>query len=127
MQGKRFVQGCLALLLTLPAWAADPLEPPRFVSGGVGDEELAALQAVKPQYNLQLMTTEKSGGYLAGVKVTIQDGKGQTVLDTVTTGPYLFVQLPDGRYQLSADYDGKVVKRAVGVHGQKARTLHLTW
>ncbi|HSC78893.1 MAG TPA: carboxypeptidase-like regulatory domain-containing protein [Chitinolyticbacter sp.] len=123
----RFVQGCLAMLLVLPAWSADPQEPPRFVSGGVGEEELASLQAVKPQYNLQLMTTEKSGDYLAGVKVAIQDGKGQTVLDTVTTGPYLFVQLPDGHYQLSADYDGKVVKRAVSVRGQKARTLHLTW
>ncbi|WP_255987439.1 carboxypeptidase-like regulatory domain-containing protein [Chitinolyticbacter albus] len=127
MERMRFVQGLLAALLVAPAWSLDPMAPPRFVSGGVGDEELGALQAVRSQYNLQLLMTEKSGAYLSGVKVEVRDGKGQTLLDTTTTGPYLFAQLPDGRYQLVASLDGQTQQRAVSVQGNKARSVHLTW
>ncbi|UXY14163.1 hypothetical protein N8I74_12630 [Chitiniphilus purpureus] len=116
--------GLLLALVGTTAWAA---QTPEFVTGGIGDEESSALQAVKPQYNLHLLLTEKSGAYLSGVQVTIADRHGSTVLDTQAKGPYLWVKLPQGTYRVSATLDGATLDRTVNIKGQRTSTVHLTW
>ncbi|GLS03207.1 hypothetical protein GCM10007860_03500 [Chitiniphilus shinanonensis] len=121
------IYGALCLALSAPLFAADATAQPNFVTGGVGDEELASLNAVKPQYNVRLLLTQKDGAYVAGVPVTVVDRKGTTILESESKGPYFFVQLPDGNYRISATYEGKTLARTVSVKGNAARNVHFAW
>jgi len=65
-----------------------------FVSGGVGGEEQNALQAMKADYNLNLLfSVQGTGEYLSDVKVTITDTSGNVFLETVADGPKLFAKI----------------------------------
>jgi hypothetical protein len=85
-----------------------------FVSGGVTQSEIADIRTKQPFFNLSLLTAAKgSGAYLAGVRVRIMDGKGQSVLETEMDGPYLLVDLQPGKYQLEATNEGETQKRTL--------------
>lgn len=80
-----------------------------FLSGGIGSDEAAAVKAESSRYALTLLFATRSGGkevFLSSVPVTIRDASGNAVLDTVTEGPYLLVNLVPGRYQVGASHDG---------------------
>ena len=75
-----------------------------FASGGNSQEEQAVLRADRLRYSFWLTTAARgSGAYLANVKVRIVavDG-GKQVLDQVMDGPWLFADLPLGRYEVEA-------------------------
>jgi hypothetical protein len=78
-----------------------------FVSGGAGDEDRAALKAVESQYNLRLLFAARGGDYLAGIGVTLADGGGNSVLDTVADGPIFYAHVPPGRYKLTVSNQGQ--------------------
>jgi len=73
----------------------------QMVSGGIG-EEMDALKSVENQYNLKLLFTEANGMYLADLPVSIKDKHGEIVVDTVTKGPLLLLNLPQGTYKVTA-------------------------
>jgi hypothetical protein len=75
-----------------------------YASGGAGDEELEALRAERLKYSFWLTTAaRRSGAYLAGVRVRISEAEGsRRVLEHVMTGPWLFADLPLGRYEIEA-------------------------
>ena len=103
---------------TLPIYQIGDI---RFISAGVGLEER---KASYPQYSLKLVFAQAGGAFLSGVSVTIQDKSGNEIVgisgDQVT-GPWLFVDLKTGTYQVTAvRSDGTAVKRTV--HVQKGRT-----
>jgi hypothetical protein len=96
-----------ALLMAIPAamaagMAAAPAPAgaaPRFITGGVSEEEREAILHDAASYNLWLVLAEQGTGYyLADVRVTVSDAGGRTVVDTLTDGPWLFAQLPPGHY-----------------------------
>ena len=98
------------------------------ISGGVGYDERAHLEAVKPQYNLRLLfAISGAGSYLSGVKVRIQDARGNAVLETVSNGPWFFAQLPPGAYTLTLDNQGQVQQRSVNVLPQRATVENVYW
>lgn len=98
------------------------------ISGGVGTDERANLEAVKSQYNLRLLfAISGAGSYLSGVKVLIQDARGQTALEAVSNGPWFFAQLPPGAYTLTLDNQGQVQKRAVNILPQRATEENVYW
>jgi hypothetical protein len=109
------------ILFSLPTLAQEPAIQPQtqgevtFVSGGVGIQELAELQAMRADYNLSLLFSERNGDYLSDVKVRITDTRGNTFLETVSNGPKLFVKLPSGRYTVIAELDGKRFDKTVTV------------
>jgi hypothetical protein len=77
-----------------------------YVSGGVGQSELAALTEEKNSYSFWLTTAAKgSGSYLAAVRVRIvKADTRQPVLEHTMDGPWLFAALPIGRYEVEASY-----------------------
>jgi hypothetical protein len=77
-----------------------------YVSGGVGHSELTALYEEKKRYSFWLTTAAKrSGSYLAAVQVRILNARTrQPVLEHTMDGPWLFVALPVGRYDVEASY-----------------------
>ena len=78
----------------------------RFVAGGVGLEESEPLKAMAPSFPLTIVVASPTGAYLADTHVTIQDARGQPVLDTQLYSPYLLVDLLPGRYDIEATHRG---------------------
>ena len=141
--GTRPAPGSLPAPYPAPAVPAHALAPPPpspapaapvstatvpHISGGVGYDERAHLEAVKSQYNLRLLfAISGAGSYLSGVKVLIQDARGQTALETVSNGPWFFAQLPPGAYTLTLDNQGQVQKRSVNILPQRATEENVYW
>ena len=110
-----------------PAAPASAGSVPHF-SGGVGHDERTRMEAVKSQFNLRLLfAISGAGSYLSGVKVLIQDTQGNTLLDTVSNGPWFFAQLPPGTYNITLDNQGQVQKRQVSIPPQRATEEKVYW
>ncbi len=99
-----------------------------FVSGGVGGDERAALQAIRGDYNLNLLFSEKgTGEYLSEVNVVIKDAGGNTLLETRSEGPMLFARLKPGHYSISADWDGHTINKMANISSQHKTSLAFAW
>lgn len=77
-----------------------------FLSGGVGQREREILKEMGKDYSLKVIFSNKMGEYLADVVVKILDQDENTILITVSNGPWLFVDLPAGIYNLEASFGG---------------------
>ena len=98
-----------------------------YVSGGVGADEKAEMEALRGSYNLQLLFALRRGEYLSGVRVAITDGSGHAVLDAVSDGPMFFVNLQPGAYKINAELDGRGLEKTVNVGSRKATRVNLLW
>jgi len=100
-----------------------------FVSGGIGFCEAQEMRRIAPNFQLELMMVKKTPDYetyLASIPVVITDGKGSSIIETVTKGPFLLANLPTGRYEISADYNGEVKSRRVTV-SKKHQRIVFVW
>ena len=98
-----------------------------YVSGGVGDESIDRLNMMVSEFNLKLVFAMKSGEYVSGVNVMINDTKGKTILDTTSEGPWLLTRLPAGNYQIVASFAGKAEMRQVAVGTNQLKTVDFRW
>lgn len=100
----------------------------RYFSAGVGLEER---MAEYPPFPLKLVFTAGGKPFLAGVSVTIQPlkgGKSLTIPEEQVEGPWLFVDLASGQYDVVAAYGGRTqVLKGVSVEAGKQKTLYLRW
>jgi hypothetical protein len=82
----------------------------------------------KEGYKLQLVfATQKSGEYVANVKVMISDAKGETLIDVVSDGPGFYAKLPVGHYKISAENRGTLQGRSIDVTGHNINRYVLYW
>ena len=100
----------------------------RYFSAGIGLDER---QAEYPPFALKLVFTAGGKPFLTGVTVTIQGPKGTDKIvipgDRVT-GPWLFVDLPAGTYDISAvQADQTQTMKAIKVDRGKITVVHLRW
>lgn len=119
--------------LTLGAWFPAALATERgiapsgvaWASGGVSHSELQDLHAHRQNYTFWLTTAAlKSGAHLADVQVRIQrigSHSDAPMLSCTMAGPWLFANLPPGRYVVEARYqaDGQAAQVRRGI-----TTLH---
>ncbi len=99
-----------------------------YISGGVGYDERARMEAAKSQYNLRLLfAISGSGSYLSAVKVRIQDPRGATLLDATSNGPWFYAQLPPGAYVLTLDNQGQIQTRNIRITPQGATVENIYW
>lgn len=100
-----------------------------YLSGGVGSDESTAIKSEMGNYPLVLEfagKTNTGNDYLADIPVQISDAHGTVVLDTSTRGPFMLISLPNGRYTVTATYNGSEVRRVVSVAaGAHARELFI--
>ncbi len=100
----------------------------RYFSAGVGLEER---RASYPPFSLKLVFTAGGRPFLTGVDVTIQPTNGDPAIHIGrerVEGPWLFVDLPSGVYDISAaqgEYRQEL--KGITLEAGKQRTAHLRW
>ena len=98
-----------------------------YISGGVGADAREELLAKEKEYNLKIIAAEKSGDYLANVKVVIESARKEQVLDTTMEGPILLAKLAPGTYTIRATSDGQMLTRTVTIPAQGLRQVDFRW
>jgi len=78
-----------------------------FMSGGVGREERQQMVKMAQGYDFKLAFADRNGNYLSAVKVSLYDELGREILRTTTAGPWLYVDLPGGKYDLKASFGNR--------------------
>jgi hypothetical protein len=123
--------GTMAAMVTGPAGSGIMIEEGTkdtvpYESGGVGIEERAVMKQNINNYNLRLILATDKGLYLAYIPVEIRTPGGKTVFKMKSNGPWLFVKLPEGEYEVMASYKNqeKTWKTQIGMSPQ---TVELTW
>jgi len=117
----------------IPASSPAPVQAPMaltgssvpFISGGVGEESMAAITAQEKSYNLKLMLVGQSGRYLSHVRITITDQSNQGVLMTTSEGPVLLANLPNGLYKIKAQKNGQTVEQTFVIRKSKLNTIYI--
>jgi hypothetical protein len=98
-----------------------------YVTGGVGQDEVAAFRGLASGYNMRATFTTGSGEYLSGVVVQVSRPDGTVVFNATSDGPYLFARLPQGRYRLTASLDGAQRSRELYVPARGAVRVTMVW
>ena len=134
MKRLLYILGLSYYLISVQAFAQEFMPEPQtqndvtFVSGGVGETERNAMEAMKSDYNLDLLFAVKgTGEFVADVNVRIADAQGNTLVETVADGPFLFARLKPGRYAVLAEKDGHVVRQNARISGGKRASLAFYW
>lgn len=135
MTSKTVVQAILlgaALGLTVPGFAQDM--PPTqtsngvtFVTGGIGQGRIEAFRKAASDYNLRATFTAPGGAFMADVNVTLNDAQGNTLVTTITQGPFFYAQVPPGRYELTAAYGSQSFQRKLEVNQGGAATAEIVF
>jgi hypothetical protein len=86
----------------IPPPAAQQQGDVTYLSGGVTIEERKVMRPMARDYNLKLEFANGKGQYLADVKVAVKDAKGNVVFAGVSSGPWLYMAVPAGTYEVSA-------------------------
>jgi hypothetical protein len=81
----------------------------------------------RPEHNVKLVFALNTGNYVADVGVKVKDAKGQTVIDGVSDGPWLYAKLPPGHYTATATYNGQSVTRQFSVGSSGQRVAYFRW
>ena len=78
-----------------------------YLSGGVGADERLALEERAKGFSLKLVFAATDGSYVADVKLEIADVKSAAIISTTSTGPWFYIQLPPGIYDVKATFAGQ--------------------
>lgn len=135
MASKTLVRAVLfgaALGFTVPGLAQDM--PPTqtsngvtFVTGGIGQSRIEAFRKAAPDYNLRATFTAPGGAFMADVNVTLKDAQGNTLVTTITEGPFFYAQVPPGRYELTAAFGNQSFQRKLEVSQVAAATAEIVF
>lgn len=102
----------------------------RFLTGGIGADEARAMRERRSKYPLTLTFAQKAGQanqFLSRVLVEISRDDGAQLLCATSEGPYLFVDLPAGKYRVVAASKGQVLERKVDLAADSHADLTLLW
>ena len=114
------------------AWADDMPEAHQqgdivYISGGIGSGEVEALALVKKDYNLHITSTDSTGHYVGGSRMTISNAKREMLIDIVAQGPLFYARLPNGRYTIESFNASASKKQSVSIANGKPARVHFTW
>jgi hypothetical protein len=133
--GVMFTAVVIAVVIGVPAWVLaagfdlpvpiQKYENVSYYSGGVGVEERSQLPQLYP---LKVVFKTDRGHMLSDADVTMS-ARGKTVFrGRADNGPWLFVDLPPGAYDIEAVLNGKTRSaKGVRLEAGKKRTVVLTW
>ena len=109
--------GAWLLLGAFVVQAADEVEAPKihkqggstYATGGIGEAQRKALFKIAPKFPIQLIfEVEGEQTDIGGVKVTLTDQSGNSLIEAVSEGPYFYMNPPaGGRFIIDAEYKGE--------------------
>lgn len=97
-----------------------------YVSGGVPDEQLPAIEQARDSYPLQIELYQKAGPkseYTADAEIRIKNSKDEIVVDDKSEGPFFLVRTPPGTYEVEAVLNGKSITQRAVVPAKGSRRL----
>jgi hypothetical protein len=103
-----------------------------WLSGGIGETQAHAFRQEARHYPLALEFVLVPAGkhakaeFTADIPVTIRDAHGKVVLSATSAGPFMLLKLPEGRYTVLAEHEGKKLERHVVV-GRAHHRLVFEW
>jgi hypothetical protein len=99
-----------------------------YLNGGIGADEQATMRRVAKEFPLRIVFSEgKDGAFLADIPMVISDSTGNSILALRAAGPMLYVILPQGRYKVSARFNGVTRAQQVTVSGNQGKELYFHW
>lgn len=102
-----------------------------FVTGGVGDDQLAALRKLEhPNLKLVFAEAAAAGGhhpYVAEVDVRVLDEQGAEIVASKDAGPLLLADLPSGDYRIEATLRGRTQTKKASVTRGKPTQVAFYW
>lgn len=98
-----------------------------WITGGVGESEEAKMKSRADDYNLDLLFISERGHYLSDVGVTIDNAKGESILNTRSSGPYLLTNLPTGDYTVYTSFNGERRQRDVAIVQDSQTEIRFNW
>jgi len=99
-----------------------------YVNGGVGADSQDHMRRLGHDFPLRLEFSErKDGEFIADVPVYITDSKGNTVFSLERGGPMLDIALPNGKYKVSARFNGQMESQEVTLDGKGGKDLYFHW
>lgn len=99
-----------------------------YVTGGVCSEEVNFMKGIAQHFPLEIVLVQQVNGkeiYIADVNVSLQNAQQEEVLYVVTDGPFLFVNLPDGKYTITATYHDIKQTKQVNITRKHSRVVVL--
>lgn len=114
MRNRLFV---VAFLLALAVPVLHAGETPKvhkqggstYISGGGAEADRKELLKLAPKYPIQLIfeVAGKIDG-VSGIKVTLRDISGDSMVEAVSEGPFFYINPPaGGRFTIDAEYNGE--------------------
>jgi hypothetical protein len=97
-----------------------------YVSGGIGSCESQEMRKIAKEYQLELVFVQKTAtaeSFLANIPVEVIDSKGSYAIDTVTKGPFLLAKMPNGRYTVTATFNGETKTQQVSITAKHQRVV----
>jgi len=85
-------------------------------NGGISQEERASA----PSGDVRLVFFVRGGAFVTGVSVTVSNEAGDELVNTVTEGPWLVLDLPAGEYRVLAELAGERQGASFSVNGTEA-------
>lgn len=99
-----------------------------FASGGASKEDPVRMHGLAAEFRLHLVFSRKpDGAYLSHVPVAIRDRNGNTVFELSSSGPLLFINLPQGDYLITATANGVTQTKSVTLHDQGTQDVEFIW
>jgi propanediol utilization protein len=97
----------------------------QYLNGGVGTQERNAMNALAPEFPLEIMFTNHGGEYAVAEQVRVLNDSGEVVA-VRNAGPLVMFKLPPGRYEVQAQFGQLTQQRIVHV-GSNGSPSVLHW
>lgn len=103
-----------------------------YINGGITRDEADALRNAAPNFPLQLVFTRRgqpgaNDEFIADASIGFFDAHGNRVASLAGQGPIFLARLPDGRYTIVAEHDGRRQTRQVEVRHGRTHTVNFLW
>jgi len=130
------VSAALGLWAAAPAFADETLPAVQqqgdvhYITGGVGADEAKAVRAESVKYPLSLTFLLRNGTkdeFTSQVKVEITKGAGAPVFSATSDGPFMLIDLPPGKYRVTAVCNGRKKTQEVELHKGHHAGMTFEW
>ncbi|MBC7756532.1 MAG: hypothetical protein H7Z20_07830 [Bdellovibrio sp.] len=99
-----------------------------YVTGGIGEEDVALMKRQAKQFTLNLLLSEgTSGRWVSDANVNIYNEGSQLVFRIVAAKPMLYVNLPAGTYTILANNNGQKLRHKITIEENVNQRIILNW